>query len=397
MKALAAPRAVRVVAVAVTSRNLYGGLVAGYLLLAGNGAMAGVLPEDRADALYHYYDGGGVQIDGPSLLMRKSVGQSFSFFGNYYEDSISSASIDVVTTASPYDEKRTEYSLGFDYLRGDTTMSFAYGNSDEDDYQAETFNFSIAQDIFGGMTTVSLGYGNGSDTVMSNADPDFEEDMDRQAYRLGVSQVLTRNMLMSVNYEVVTDEGFLNNPYRSVRYLDPNNGSGYSYQAERYPNTRTSNAVGVRGRYFLPYRAALSGGYRYFTDDWEIEAHTGNVGYIQPFGPWSFEIGYRYYTQDAAEFYSDLFPYENAQNFLARDKELSTFDTHTLQLGVTFDFIEGGWSFLEKGTLNAYYDHVWFNYDDFRDLRSNTGVAPGDEPLYEFEADIWQLFISFWF
>jgi len=121
------------------------------------------------------------------------------------------------------------------------------------------------------------------------------------------------------------------------------------------------------------------------------------VGYIQPFGPWSFEIGYRYYTQDAAEFYSDLFPYENAQNFLARDKELSTFDTHTLQLGVTFDFIEGGWSFLEKGTLNAYYDHVWFNYDDFRDLRSNTGVAPGDEPLYEFEADIWQLFISFWF
>lgn len=384
------------VAVAATSRTLRAGLVGWCLLLAGASALAGVLPEDRADALYHYYDGGDVQIDGPSLLMRKSVGQSFSFFGNYYEDAITSASIDVVTTASPYDETRAEYSLGVDYLRGDTTMSFAYGNSDEDDYQAETFNIGIAQDIFGGMTTVSLGYGKGNDTVMSNADPDFEEDMDRQAYRLGVSQVITRNMLASVNYEVVTDEGFLNNPYRSVRYLDAG-GGGFSYQPERYPNTRTSNAVGVRSRYFLPYRAALSGGYRFFTDDWGIDAHTGDVGYTHPVGAFNFEIGYRYYTQSSADFYSDLFPYVDAQNFLARDKELSSFDSHTAKIGVSYDFIEGGWSFLEKGSLNVFYDHVWFTYEDFRDLRDTTGVIPGEEPTYEFEADILQLFVSFWF
>lgn len=389
--------AVREVAVAVTSRRLRAGLAGWCLLLVGAGAVAGVLPEDRADALYHYYDGGGVQIDGPSLLMRKSVGQSFSLFGNYYEDAISSASIDVVTTASPYDESRTEYSLGFDYLRGDTTMSFAYGNSDEDDYQADTFNFGIAQDIFGGMTTVTLGYGKGNDTVMSNADPDFEEDMDRQSYRLGVSQVITRNMLASVNYEVVTDEGFLNNPYRSVRYLDAASGTGYSFQPERYPNTRTSNAVGVRSRYFLPYRAAVHGGYRFFTDDWDIDAHNADLGYTHPIGPWSFELGYRYYTQSAAEFFSDLFPYQDAQNFLARDKELSSFNSHTFQVGVSYDFIEGGWSFLEKGTVNVFYDHVWFSYDDFRDLRDNTGAIPGQEPTYDFEADIMQLFVSFWF
>jgi hypothetical protein len=392
----ARPEALAVV-VAATSQRLWRGVAGVCLLLFGAGALAGVLPEDRADVMYHYYNGDDVEIDGPSILMRKSVGQSFSFFGNYYEDSITSASIDVVTTASPYEEKREEYSLGFDYLRGDTIMSFAYGNSEENDYEANTFNFGISQDIFGGMTTVSLGYGIGDDTVMSNADPEFEEDMDRQKYSLGLSQVITRNFIVNANYEVVTDEGFLNNPYRSVRFVDPNNGSGFSYQPERYPNTRTSNAAGIRGRYFLPWRAAAHGGYRYFTDDWEITAHTGELGYTQPVGAWTFELGYRYYTQDAAEFYSDLFPYEDAQNFLARDKELSTFDTHTLQLGVTFDFIEGGWSFLERGTLNAFYDHVWYNYDDFRDLRNAGGVAPGEEPLFEYEADIWQLFVSFWF
>ena len=385
-------RAVPEVVVAATRQQP--GLLVLLLLLAA-GARAGVLPEDRADALYHYYDGGGVQIDGPSLLMRKQVGQQFSVFGNYYVDTISSASIDVVTTASAYDEERTEYSVGFDYLRADTIMSFSYGNSDEDDYQADTFNFGIAQEIFSGLTTISLGYGKGSDTVRSNVDSSFEEDADKQSYRLGISQIITRNMLASVNYEVITDEGFLNNPYRSVRYLDPTSGTGFSFQPEVYPNTRTSNAVAVRSRYFLPYRAAVHGGYRYFTDDWDIDAHTAEIGYTQPFGAWSLDLGYRFYTQTSAEFYSDLFPYEDAQNFLARDKELSSFDSHTLRLGVSYDFLQDGYQFLEKGSVKLFYDRIYFNYDDFRNI--NGGGNPGEEPLYDFEADVIQFLFSFWF
>ena len=42
-------------------------------LLAGFPLMAGVPPEDRADALYHSYDGGGVEISGPSILVPEVV------------------------------------------------------------------------------------------------------------------------------------------------------------------------------------------------------------------------------------------------------------------------------------------------------------------------------------
>jgi len=35
-------------------------------------------------------------------------------------------------------------------------------------------------------------------------------------------------------------------------------------------------------------------------------------------------------------------------------------------------------------------------YDDFRDLRV-TGVAPGTEPLYTFDADVIRFYISGWF
>jgi hypothetical protein len=359
---------------------------------------AAVLPEDRGDALYHYYDGGGVEVEGPSILVRKKVVQDISVYANYYVDSVSSASIDVLATASPYDEDRTEVTVGGDYLSGDTLMNISYTNSDEDDYEADTINFGLSQEIFGGLTTVSMGYGSGSDTVGNNTDPDFSEPIDRKNYRLGLSQVITRHMLVGLAYEAISDEGYLNNPYRSVRYLDSNNpdGKGYSYQPEVYPNTRTSNAVAVQSRYYLDPRSAVYGGYRFFTDDWGIDAHTLDVGYTRPLaGGWILDAGYRFYTQDSADFYSDLFPYKDAQNYLARDKELSSFNSHTLRFGVSYDILGDGWRFVDKGSVNLYYDHIMFDYDDFRNVLD--GGEPGTEPLYDFDADVIQLFVSIWF
>ena len=40
--------------------------------------------------------------------------------------------------------------------------------------------------------------------------------------------------------------------------------------------------------------------------------------------------------------------------------------------------------------------NMMVDYKDFRDLRV-TGVKPGAEPLYSMDANIIQLFFSFWF
>jgi len=226
------------------------------LLLALTGtAVAGVLPDDRADILYHLYDGGGVEIDGPSILVRKKVGKSISVVGNYYVDMISSASIDVITTASPYTEERKQWSLGMDYLHANTTMRINYVSSEESDFDAETVSFSVSQDMFGDLTTLTLGYALGDDLVRRSDDPSFERNLDRQTYSIGVTQILTKNLISTLNFETVTDEGFLNNPYRSVRYADLGSALGYSYEPELYPNTRTSNALGLRARYSICFRA----------------------------------------------------------------------------------------------------------------------------------------------
>ena len=366
-------------------------------------ALAGVLPEDRADLLYHSYDGGGVEIDGPSLLVRKSFLEKFSVSGNFYMDMVSSASIDVVTTASPYEEERKQWSLSADAIRGKTIYSLGYTNSEENDYQADTAYFGLSQDLFGDLTTVTLGFSRAWDTVRkrnaigSGVDPNFEENVDRRSYRLGVSQILTKDLIAGATYEVITDEGFLNNPYRSVRYVDPTSGVGYSFESEVYPRTRTSNAIALNARYHLPYRAAINGDYRFFTDTWGIDAHTVEIGYTHPWGPkFIFEGNFRYYTQSRADFYADLFPRSQSQNFQARDKELATFKSNSVGVGVTYEFPGGRPHFVQRGTLNLRVDHMWFDYEDFRDLRV-TGVAPGTEPLYSFSANVIQLFASIWF
>lgn len=368
-------------------------------LLLGAPALAGVLPDDRADILYHLYDGGGVEIDGPSVLVRKKAGKNLSVVGNYYVDMVSSASIDVVTTASPYTEERKQWSLGADYLRGDTTISFGYTNSTESDYDADTYNFSVSQDMFSSLTTLTLSYALGNDTVGKSGDPAFERNLDKQIYGVGLTQIFTKNLIATLNFETMTDEGYLNNPYRSVRYLDASDilGRGYSFEEELYPNTRTSNALGIRARYFLPYRAAIESEYRFFTDTWDIESHTASLTYVHPWGDYTFEGKVRYHDQTGAHFYSDLFPRSEATNFRGRDKELSPLTSYTYRLKASYAFLDDGesWGFIKKGTVTASIDRLSVDYHDFSDL---TALAPvGAEPLYSLDANIFQLYFSFWY
>lgn len=367
------------------------------LLLLPLTATAGVLPEDRADLMYHYYDGGGITIDGPSVLVRKKFAEKYAVNASYYVDMVSSASIDVITTASKYSEERTQYGVGFEYLRGKVTYAASFSNSKENDYNADTASVSVSQDMFGDLTTVALSFTRGWDDVTRRGDPVFADQIDRRIYGVNISQIATKRLILGFSYETITEEGFLNNPYRQVRYVDPEEALGYAYEAERYPRTRTGNAFALRARWFLPYRAALQADYRYYNDTWEISSSTAELAYTHPLDDnWIFDVHYRFYDQDAAEFYSDLFPRENFQNFLARDKELATMQSHTLGFGVAYEFKPARFDFLGKAAVNLKVDRIRFQYDDFRDLRT-TGVAPGTEPLYQFDANVIRLFFSGWF
>lgn len=357
---------------------------------------AAVLEQDRADVLYHSYDGGGMKIDGPAILLRKKASESIAFSAYYYVDTISSASVDVMSTASPYSEERHEGQLGIEYLHDKTIMSLSVGQSDEDDYLAKSFNFSLSHDTFGDLTNLSLGVAFSDNEIRRNGDDLFEEQSQQYRIRAGINQILTKNLSVALNIESIADEGYLNNPYRTVRFIDTSVPAGVGYQSEIYPNTRNSFSTKLSASYYLPYRAALFFHYRYFTDSWKIDANDIELGYRHPLGKAiELELKVRYYQQNQASFYSDLFPYQDAQNFLARDKELSDFDDVTLGLGVTYlipkQFSMNDW----RSEASFQWDYITFNYNNFKDPTAQAAV--GEEPLYGFSTHVIRAFFSVYF
>jgi hypothetical protein len=396
-KARAVAKAATVAAVAVTkARAIVKTLRCGLVLLFSGAPFlfAAVLPEERTDVLYHRYQGGGLTVDGPSVLVRKNIADKVSVAGNYYVDNFSSASIDVITQASKFTDKRTESSLNVSYLYDRTTLSGGYIHSSESDYISKTFNVNVSQDFFGDLTTLNMGYTRGNDTIKSNSNADFEDTAVHQEYRVGISQILTRDLIVSLSEEIITDSGYLGNPYRSYRFRS---GNGFAWLPEIFPQARTSTTTTLNTRYHLPnYRSAAYGSYRFYSDGWDVKSHTFEIGYDHtlPKG-WLFDVHMRYYKQTKADFYGDLFERANEQTPITRDKQLSTFHTVTFGAGVSYEMpFRDRW--LDKASLNLYWDHIKFNYDDYRDARVE-GVAPDEQPLYSFDADVIRFFLTIWY
>lgn len=345
-------------------------------MLAASGARAVDLPEDSAEALFHSYNGGGVSANGPALLVRKQLADKVSLSASYYVDAVSNASIDVVTTASPYREQRSEIGLGAAYVYRDAKLSLSTSSSKEGDYTANSVGFDITQDTFGGMTSVSLGFTRGNDQIGKQGAPEFSEEAAHWQYRLGVTQILSPRWVMSANAEALADDGFLGSPYRAARVFG-------AVVPERTPRTRSARAVKFRLIGDLGTRDAVHADYRYFWDNWDIKAHTAEVGYSRYFGEqWLADTSLRFYRQDRALFYSDNATVDTT--YISRNRQLSTFDS--IGLGAKVAYKLGRMAGTSALKLNAAYEYTRFKFSDFTDIRTG-------EP-YAYNANVLQLYLT---
>ncbi len=358
------------------ARGLLGGAVATGTV--GVNVSAATLPEDRAEALYHVYDGGGVKANGPALLVRKSLADKVSLSAQYYVDAVSNASIDVVTTASPFKETRTAYEFGADTVVRDSTVSLSVSRSKEPDYIADATGLDVSHEVFGGMTTVSLGFTRAADQVGKKGEGWIDKAQHWQ-YRTGITQILTPRWLLSVNGEAIADSGYLGSPYRSARVLG-------AYVRENNPRTRSSRAVKLRTIYDtseLVARSSLRAEYRRFWDNWNIKASTAEVGGSKYIGE-SFlvDASLRLYSQTKALFYSD--DAQVATTYASRNRQLSTFKSTAIGAKLTYT-----WPRQQPGydvKLIGAYERKSFRFSDFTDVR--TGKA------YQYDANVLQMSVT---
>ena len=89
------------------------------------------------------------------------------------------------------------------------------------------------------------------------------------------------------------------------------------------------------------------------------------------------------------------FAFKEATNFRARDKELSNYSNTSIGLGLTYELKSEYLSWFNKSTVNLYWDHMQFDYDDFRDVTAGGDV--GTEALYSVDADVIRFYFSFWY
>lgn len=352
------------------------GIAGGVALLVAVLATAEAVepPQDDVAVGYNLYSGGGITVQGPVMIIKKELLNRMAIKAGARVDLVSSASIDVVTQASPYKERRTEYAVGTDVLHDDILTGINYTQSHESDYTSNTLSAGLAHDLFDKNVTLNLRFARSWDKVGKNGDPSFgHADANRTIYAVGFTQSLTPRWLVQVNYEGTADSGYLNNPYRSV-ILE----SG-GLAPENYPESRTGHAWVLRtGFGFIPGsdedlsigpRSSIQIDYRYYQDTFAVHAHTGKLEYQRYVrNDWLIGSFYRYYRQSEASFYGDRIP--ATQVFKARDKELARFSDHWIGGSLKYKPRAFKWRGLQNLAVQLSYTFLLYDYDNFTDPRS---------------------------
>lgn len=174
-----------------------------------------------------------------------------------------------------------------------------------------------------------------------------DQDKDVLDVVVGVSQVLSRNLVVQANYSYSYADGYLTDPYKVLSLVDGMSGDtlprvgvipvegGPSHQFlfENRPDERTKHSVYTQAKYFMAGKV-LDVSYRYMTDDWEIDSHTIDMRFRWPLAGGSYlEPHVRFYTQTEAEFYQlSLVDGQPLPQFASADYRLGDFDGTTVGL-----------------------------------------------------------------
>lgn len=377
-------------------------------ILAAALALPGIMPSAHAQVtvpnatliqfkyLYYrdYQASGGVNNDGermtvksPALYLLAPISDSWVFEIGAVYDNISGASPYYHTVLSGasgvgVEDKRLAGDITVTKYFGRTAVSVRAAYSTEDDYESIAGGLTLRHATPDQNTTFTIGVGYSSDDVFPQDGPVFTRNKNTLDGIVGITQVLSRNDTGQVNLYYARQSGYLTDPYKAI------------YGVDQRPDSRDQLALLVRwNHYFQSFNATLRSSYRYYHDDWEINANTVTAEWAQEL-PQGFTLtpSARYMTQSAAFFYYDPvydatlgapFPpgyLTNPNAFYTSDQRLSAFGGITLGVKLAKVFAEG-WSVDGKAEY----------YEQRGDWRLGGDGSPG---LQAFKAQLYQVGVS---
>jgi hypothetical protein len=294
--------------------------------------------------------------------------------------------VHTLSSASPETRKQGSFKLGYEW--DEAAADVGGGVSLEDDYESSFVNLGGRLDFNQKLTTLSGGLSYTSSDTKARMDHDILPYVDTGSYdsqiettaeggkiihgnrkdwgaHVGLTQVLSKNSVIDTGIGYTYSAGYMENPYKVVevafidpaqQFLSPPEGYFANVQAllEQRPNVRhqLNGSLGYK-QYIEPFDAALHFNYRFYHDDWGITAHTFESDWAQPLGRgWTVTPRVRYYSQDAADFYTPFLISNQAYNVgqfnrnllpnhFSSDHRLSGFGTLSGGITISKQFAKG--------------------------------------------------------
>lgn len=209
---------------------------------------------------------------------------------------------------------------------------------------------------------------------------------------VGFSQVLTKKSQISIFFDILKQEGMLSTPYHRIYFADkanyyignasdipnyesPNNLGVYRLadDIERLPNSRFKFPIGMRWNYYISERLILRTYYRYYTDNWDLTAHTASVELpIKITDKFTVFPIYRYYTQTQSKYFAPFEKHLSTEQYYTSDYDLSTFNANQYGFGVSYTDLFTETKIWKFGLKNI--DFRFNHYDRSDGLNSNIGT-----------------------
>jgi Protein of unknown function (DUF3570) len=256
--------------------------------------------------------------------------------------------VHTLSLASPEVRKQGDFKLSYDW--DNAGLDIGGGISLENDYESRFGSINTRWEFNQKQTTLNVGlsYTNSDTHAILDHDANgyFTDKLRHQPYsatfddkgvsagefingtrqdwsaNIGLTQILTKSALVEANLGFTRSTGYMANPYKgvSLAFIDPEAqlvcpGATQGLQCasirtlfEQRPEVRNQWNGSLRYvQHIELFDAALHAGYRVFSDDWGITSHTFDADWVQPLGQgWSITPRVRYYSQDAADFYTPM-------------------------------------------------------------------------------------------
>ena len=150
------------------------------------------------------------------------------------------------------------------------------------------------------------------------------------------SQILNQRLSLGISAEITYMEGLLSTPFHRV-YFTPD-----ELDIERLPGERIKIPLSVRFNYFPFDNVILRSWYRFYTDDFGINAHTVELEVPVKIGT-DFVVGpyYRYHTQTTSEYFAPFAAHTASEEFYTSDYDLSELSSHKVGLGLRYSPVFG--------------------------------------------------------